>query len=66
MDRREKLEAAEREKRQKKIDERDYGRERSEVFLIDAINVSMQFAQAKALQHISDAHCYGDMDEGLC
>lgn len=58
---------AEREQRQKEVDEREAARERSELYIIKSIQASLALgeATAKAVARIPDAHCNGDMHSAL-
>lgn len=60
-------EKEEREERQKKVDERERAREKTELCIINCVNASLALgeATARAVQRIPDAHCNGDMHAAL-
>lgn len=60
-------EKEEREARQKKVDERERAREKTELCIINCVNASLALgeATARAVQRIPDAHCNGDMHAAL-
>lgn len=60
-------EKEEREERQKKVDERERAREKTELCIINCVNASLALGEetARAVQRIPDAHCNGDMHAAL-
>ena len=60
-------EKAEREERQKAVDEREVIREKNELCIINSVNAAIALgeATARAVQRIPDAHCNGDMNAAL-
>lgn len=60
-------EKAEREERQKAVDEREVIREKNELCIINSVNAAIALgeATARAVQRIPDARCNGDMHAAL-
>jgi hypothetical protein len=67
IQKREKINKDERDERQRRADEREAAREKSELCLIRCVGAALALgeATAKAVQRIPDAHCNGDMHEAL-
>ena len=67
IDKRAASEKAEREARQRKVDEREQIREKNEFCIINSVNAAIALgeATARAVQRIPDAHCNGDMHAAL-
>ena len=67
IEKRDKKETAEREKRQKEIDKQEAARQKNELLTAQAIGAAIALgeATARAVQRIPDAHCNGDMDAAL-
>lgn len=54
-------------KRQKETDEKDAARRKNEVIIIESVNAAIALgeATARAVQHIPDANCNGEMSAAL-
>lgn len=67
ISKREEIEKAEREERQRSLDEREAAREKHVLYLVKSVSASIALgeATARAVQRIPDARCNGDMHAAL-
>ena len=67
IEKRSKIEDAERERRQQELDKKEAARQKNELLTAKAIGAAIALgeATARAVQRIPEAHCNGDMDAAL-